>query len=349
MTSMAQHIEELSASLRRHAFESTKEAATIHIKEGKAEKAAPDTRRKQGAEFWADFSDVVAALSGDGITTHSTTLEHLEQRHNGLLAQTTQLKQQANTRSSDLYLDARIHELQEENERAWEAQMEAGKQSLERMEAQLTHVQTEIDGLDASLQQAQPPDRATVLRENQKLRDVLMLRAEEKDDLSGALGALKRKQADRAARAHAHAAEPSQALQDLKAQRDRLCASIRDLSPSDNSALAPLEEEAQQLRLRLQRAQEKLNAREASATALKTQMRKLVAVKAAGAHVAALVLQALYDHDGEWTKKDLQTQVAAAAGVEESHVIRALYSLVASGLVHLDRSHAHGLVTSLLV
>ncbi|KAG9402029.1 hypothetical protein AC1031_007724 [Aphanomyces cochlioides] len=345
----ARTIDDLSENLRRHVFDSNREIPKIQIKDGMTQKSTStvEIRRKQGPEFWDDFREITQAVSGDDITKHRTTFENLEQKYNNLLSQTAQLKDHAQYRATDDYMDARINELQEGNERAWEEQMEAGKESLERMEAQLIAVQNEIELLDDRLRQAHPPDRASILRETQKLHDVLMLRAEEKQDLLAAIDAMKRTHADRVLRQSA--SEPSQELKELKRKRDSLRASILELTPSHNEEQAPLEEEAMNLSKMLKRTQETLEKHEADAAQLKVQMRKLVDVTAASRHVAAVILQVLFDHDGEWTKPELQAQVASVTGIDETQVVRALYSLLAAGLVHLDRSHAEGLVTSLLV
>ncbi|RHY17501.1 hypothetical protein DYB28_001763 [Aphanomyces astaci] len=354
-------IDELSQSIRQHVFNSTKEYAPIIIKEGMSEEASnlgTETRRKQGAEFWADFRDAARKVSGDDdITAQTIIVDDLEQRYNAVLAETKQLKRQAKTRSSDLYVDSRIHKLQEENERAWEVQMEAGKKSLERLEDQLAVVQHENDTLDATLLlQAHPPgndgSHIPPLAPEQ-LREVLLLRDEEKGDLVAAIASLKRKHADRVNAQTFGDAASDDTLHELKATRTRLRESILSLTPSaaatDNNGEARIEEDAAALSTRLQRAHDALASHEANAALLKTHMRTLVQIKASERHVAAVLLHVLFEHDGEWTKNDLQTQVAAIVGVDESIVIRALYSLVASGLVRLDRSHALGLVTSLLV
>ncbi|ETV77682.1 hypothetical protein, variant [Aphanomyces astaci] len=230
-------IDELSQSIRQHEFNSTKEYAPIVIKEGMSEEASnlgTETRRKQGAEFWAEFRDAARKVSGDDdITAQTIIVDDLEQRYNAVLAETKQLKRQAKTRSSDLYVDSRIHKLQEENERAWEVQMEAGKKSLERLEDQLAVVQHENDSLDATLLlQAHPPDRASILGDNQRLREVLLLRDEEKGDLVAAIASLKRKHADRVNAQTFGDAASDDTLHELKATRSRLRESILSLTPS---------------------------------------------------------------------------------------------------------------------
>ncbi|ETV99390.1 hypothetical protein H310_08097 [Aphanomyces invadans] len=347
-------VDELSDCLRIHVFRSTKKQVPIVIKEGseKASNSGTESRRKQGAEFWADFREAAIAVSGDEeITTQTLVLEELEERYKALLAETDHLKRKVKARSSEVYFDSRIHELQEESERAWEAQMEAGKKTLERLEVQLAAVQQEVDALDSALLQAHAPDRATILGYNLELGKVLQLRVEEKKDVLAALDNSKRKLTDRRNSQSLVATEvPSERLQELKAKRSRLRESIISLTPSGANRDAEANEEgAIALSKRLKQAQETLSAREAKAARIKSQMRKLVQVQASDRNVAAVLLQLLFDHGGEWTKKELQSEVATQAQVDESIVIRALYSLVASGLVHLDRSSAQGLVTSLLI
>ncbi|KAE8984597.1 hypothetical protein PR003_g33482, partial [Phytophthora rubi] len=68
----------------------------------------------------------------------------------------------------------------------------------------------------------------------------------------------------------------------------------------------------------------------------------------------AVLLHLLYGHEGEMGVNELKQE---ASEVLQEHakpngngvVIRALYSLVANGLVQIDRSYGNGLVTSLLV
>jgi len=68
----------------------------------------------------------------------------------------------------------------------------------------------------------------------------------------------------------------------------------------------------------------------------------------------AVLLHLLYEHAGELGVNELKQQTAAvmqehSKSPNSAAVIRALYSLVANGVVQIDRSYGNGLVTSLLV
>jgi hypothetical protein len=89
------------------------------------------------------------------ITQHTTTFDHQDKKYKSLKSHIASLRKQVHTRSSDSYLDSRVHEQQERNEKEWENQMELGQQTLDAREAQLNHVQKEIEDLDKQLQEDQ--------------------------------------------------------------------------------------------------------------------------------------------------------------------------------------------------
>ncbi|EQC35822.1 hypothetical protein SDRG_06576 [Saprolegnia diclina VS20] len=361
---LVEEIEIISASLGRHEFHPMEQQKPIYVTELNAPKPdrAAEARRKTGDEFWAEFRDTAAALGDlDEITHYSTTFESLEKKCKALQVQMAGMSKQLHTRKSDLYLDSRINERQEQKEQEWEGQMQAGRAELEHLETKLAKVQEDIESLETDIRDGEARaaiDPSLLMDENETLEEILLLRAEEKKDLLAALAALKRQRDEHVLESEKVQTSQSAELERLKLERDSLKKTIlayEEPMADDASMDRPtVEARAAALADALGQWQTKLEIETASVTALKAQMQRLVETQAANGtpgtphHTCAVVLQLLYANNGEMSKTQLQAE-AAATGCDDAHVVRAIYALVGKSLVHIDRSLAEGIVTSMLL
>ncbi|KAE9071973.1 hypothetical protein PF005_g16195 [Phytophthora fragariae] len=221
--------------------------------------------------------------------------------------------------------------------------------------------------------------------ERAELREVLALRAEEKRDIQAAIESLQRKRVRRsAALAEQRKQQQQEETENVEADaavaaRQRVLAELRDEKEAlqrDIIAAEELEEKLEEnvrdlpaLKDKLQRAkaeraqvQTQLDSLRLELARRKRKMRHMVDVQLLTARDTnpptlreeAVLLHLLYEHEGEMGVNELKQEASA---VLKEHgkpngngvVIRALYSLVANGLVQIDRSYGNGLVTSLLV
>lgn len=214
---------------------------------------------------------------------------------------------------------------------------------------------------------------------NIQLREALALRMEEKRDIQAAIESLKRKKQQRS-----HSTDRSrgqslsspsererelmQELQELQEEKDTLqlqiIASEEEQEEQDeHSAEIPsLKGDISKRKLQCTDEQERLDKVKHSLSRLKAKMKHMVDVQILTARDTspstlreeAVILHLLYEHEGEMGVNELKQETGAVMtshGKPSSNgvIIRALYSLVANGVVQIDRSYGNGLVTSLLV
>ncbi|KAE9169057.1 hypothetical protein PF005_g28125 [Phytophthora fragariae] len=225
--------------------------------------------------------------------------------------------------------------------------------------------------------------------ERAELREVLALRAEEKRDIQAAIESLQRKRVRRSAalaeqrkqqqqeetenveaaaarqRVLAELRDEKEALRDEKEalQRDIIAAEELEEKLEENVRDLPaLKDELQRAKAERAQVRTQLDSLRLELARRKRKMRHMVDVQLPTARDTnpptlreeAVLLHLLYGHEGEMGVNELKQEASA---VLQEHakpngngvVIRALYSLVANGLVQIDRSYGNGLVTSLLV
>ncbi|OQS01228.1 hypothetical protein THRCLA_05769 [Thraustotheca clavata] len=296
------------------------------------------------------------------ITHYSTTYEHLRKKHKTLKAQIVGLQKQLHSRKSELYLDTRINERQEQKEQEWEAQMEEGKNELEQLEGKISTIQLEIEGLDEEIvlgDERAAIDQTLLAGENETLEELLQLRAEEKNDLLAALDALKRKREQQVAKSEKVETSQSAELVRLKSKRDALKKSImaqeqnvEDDVPTDRVSV---EARTKELTEALRQAQEKLNSESSTLMELKSKMQLIVEkatnVVAPGSvsHTAAVLLHLLDLKKGEMTMTELKSEAMRLVQADSTLVVRSIYALVGSALIQIDRTQAESIVTSLII
>lgn len=234
---------------------------------------------------------------------------------------------------------------------------------------------------DAEEEEEEEEDAAD---EHSELREALALRMEEKRDIRAAVESLERKKqlrsfaADRAPPASSSgddAEAPSEReqtllgeLQALQVAKDALQRQIiaseeeQEAQDEHSAELPSLKSAVAVAKERRSEAQRRLETAKLSLGRLKARMKHMVDVQMLTARDTspsplreeAVILHLLYEHEGEMGVNELKLAtgtIMAAHGKPSSNgvVIRALYSLVANGVVQIDRSFGNGLVTSLLV
>ncbi|GLD94641.1 hypothetical protein PINS_up003265 [Pythium insidiosum] len=196
--------------------------------------------------------------------------------------------------------------------------------------------------------------------EQQALVETLALRREEQRDIEAAIASLRRSAAPsvkrrRPSTSESHAAASSAEWDALTREKAEIEAAILSMEREQERAEAERDDVArlkqaleQQTRERRQ-VQATLEGRKTRLTRLKDKMRRMVQQMPT---TEAVLLQLLFEHAGEMGVAELKAEAATRLQGPEHNtgaVVRALYSLVAHGVVQIDRSVGSGLVTSLLV
>uniref|UniRef100_A0AAV1TA35 Uncharacterized protein n=1 Tax=Peronospora matthiolae TaxID=2874970 RepID=A0AAV1TA35_9STRA len=229
-------------------------------------------------------------------------------------------------------------------------------------------------------------DEQGQMAEIAELREVLALRLEEKRDIEAAVSSLQRKKArqgavaaeqknrereqsiDVQAEVVAAAAAREQVLRELIEEKETLQRAIiaademEERTDENVRDLPALKEELAEVKRKKTEIQTCVDSLRLELARQKRKMRYMVDVQLLTARDTnpptlreeVVLLHLLYEHEGEMGVNELKQE---ASKLLEDHgrphgngvVIRALYSLVANGLVQIDRSHGNGLVTLLLV
>uniref|UniRef100_M4BMG4 Uncharacterized protein n=1 Tax=Hyaloperonospora arabidopsidis (strain Emoy2) TaxID=559515 RepID=M4BMG4_HYAAE len=227
-------------------------------------------------------------------------------------------------------------------------------------------------------------DEQGQMAEIAELREALALRLEEKRDIEAAVSSLQRKKARQSAvvaeqknkereqsidvQAEVAAAAREQVLRELREEKETLQRAIIEADEMEERTdenvrdLPALKEELAEVKRKKTEIQTCVDSLRLELARQKRKMRYMVDVQLLTARDTnpptlreeAVLLHLLYEHEGEMGVNELKQE---ASKLLEDHgrpngngvVIRALYSLVANGLVQIDRSHGNGLVTLLLV
>ncbi|KAI9911647.1 hypothetical protein PsorP6_009001 [Peronosclerospora sorghi] len=274
-----------------------------------------------------------------------------------------------------------------QEEEAWEKQMQVREERIAEREVELQALKEENaadesqDAVDEEEEESedQDQDEEANMVELAELREALALRAEEKRDLEAAISSLERKRVRRNAaiteqkmqsqvQADSAAAAREQLLIELreekeKLQREIIAAEEREEKLEENVRDLP------ELKVKLAKAKTKRSEVQTHVDSLrlelarqKRKMRHMVDVQLLTARDTlpptlreeAVLLHLLYEHEGEMGVNELKQEASEMLKDYDKPngngvVIRALYSLVANGLVQIDRSYGKGLVTLLLV
>ncbi|RMX65873.1 hypothetical protein DD238_004133 [Peronospora effusa] len=284
----------------------------------------------------------------------------------------------------EVALQDRVERQLAQEEAAWEQQMQVREERVAAKEVELQDLRAESAADVTEEEQDQDQDEQAKLAEIAVLREALALRAEEKRDIEAAIASLQRKNARRSAaiaekekqrhkqsvdvQADAAAAAREQVLRELRKgkemlQREIIAAEEMEEKLDENVRDLPaLKEEVAEAKKTRVQVQTRVDSLRLELARQKRKMRHMVDVQILTARDTnpptlreeAVLLHLLYEHEGEMGVNELKQE---ASEVLKDHgkpngngvVIRALYSLVANGLVQIDRSYGNGLVTLLLV
>lgn len=233
-----------------------------------------------------------------------------------------------------------------------------------------------------SSKQSRKKAAAKLEARNRELREAVALRVEEKRDIEAAIESLRRKRRRRTLQddggggaspkrprvESARSRELEGELITLRAEKDALQQEIMQAEERSEQLdkhkheLPGLRKEISALKDERDDLQETVETRKQQLERLKEKMKHMVDVQLLTARDTnpptlreeAVLLHLLYEHAGELGVNELKQQAAAVMlehgkPPSSAAVIRALYSLVANGVVQIDRSYGNGLVTSLLV
>ncbi|CAI5724890.1 unnamed protein product [Peronospora destructor] len=310
--------------------------------------------------------------------------ERLTRRFEALSDSVRLCQEKLRQAGDEVSLQDRVERQLAQEEAAWEQQMQVREERVAAKEVELHDLRAESTVDEINEDQDQDQDEQAKLAEIAVLREALALRAEEKRDIEAAIASLQRKNARRSAaiaeeekqrheqsvdvEADAAAAAREQVLRELRKEKEILQREIiaaeemeekLDENVRDLPALKEEVAEAKETRMQVQTRVDSLRLKLARQ---KRKMRHMVDVQILTARDTnpptlreeAVLLHLLYEHEGEMGVNELKQE---ASEVLKDHgkpngngvVIRALYSLVANGLVQIDRSYGNGLVTLLLV
>ncbi|KAG2773457.1 hypothetical protein JG687_00009603 [Phytophthora cactorum] len=276
-----------------------------------------------------------------------------------------------------------------QEETAWEQQMQTREQRVAEREVELQVLKEENEveqeeTRDSEQEQDEEEEEEDVQVELAELQEAVALRAEEKRDIEAAIDSLQRKKTRRQAviaeerkkreaesvdvEGDAAAAAREQVVRELREEKDALQREIIAAEETEENLdenlrdLPALKEKLAEIKKERSTVQSQVDSLRLELARRKRKMRHMVDVQLLTARDTnpptlreeAVLLHLLYEHEGEMGVNELKQE---ASTVLEDHgkpngngvVIRALYSLVANGVVQIDRSYGNGLVTSLLV
>ncbi|RLN47388.1 hypothetical protein BBJ29_001945 [Phytophthora kernoviae] len=281
----------------------------------------------------------------------------------------------------EVALQDRVESQLAQEETAWEQQMQSREEKVAEKEVELKALQEENAVEDNPEQEEEEDDAEDEEAEAEiaELQEALALRAEERRDIEAAIDSLQRKKKRRSValveksedvdmEADAAAAAREQVLRELREEKDSLQREIiaaeemEEKQEENVGELPALKDEVSEAKYERAKIQAQVDSLRLELARRKRKMRHMVDVQLLTARDTnpptlreeAVLLHLLYEHEGEMGVNELKQE---ASTVLQEHgkpngngvVIRALYSLVANGVVQIDRSYGNGLVTSLLV
>ncbi|RLN20463.1 hypothetical protein BBJ28_00020996 [Nothophytophthora sp. Chile5] len=313
----------------------------------------------------------------------SERCDRLKRRHESLAATVRVCQERVRRLADEVGMQDRVESQLAEEETAWETQMQAREQRVAEREVELAALQEE--NADDTNEEEDDDQEDEEEAEHGELREVLALRAEEKRDIEAAIESMQRKKRRRGSvlpsgggggdededvdmAANATIAAREQVLRELREekevlQREIIATEEKEEQQEENQLELPaLKEAVVEAKRERAQVQERVDSLRLELERRKRKMRHMVDVQLLTARDTnppvlreeAVLLHLLYEHEGEMGVNELKQETSAVLQAHgKAHgngvVIRALYSLVANGVVQIDRSYGNGLVTSLLV
>ncbi|POM68890.1 Hypothetical protein PHPALM_14895 [Phytophthora palmivora] len=293
--------------------------------------------------------------------------DRLRRRFEALSGSVRLVQDQVKATGDEVALQERVERQLAQDETAWEQQMQTREQLVAEREVELQ-----------TLREDEPPEQEQEQEQEQEelaeLREAVALRAEEKRDMEAAIESLQRNKTRRRRERQSHDAKDAatiareQVLQELRDEKEKLQRQIIAAEETEEKLdenvrhLPVLKDELAQAKRDRAEVQTQVDVLRLELNRQKRKMRHMVDVQLLTARDTnpptlreeAVLLHLLYQHEGEMGVNELKQE---ASEMLKDHgksngngvVIRALYSLVANGVVQIDRSYGNGLVTSLLV
>ncbi|KAG1689957.1 hypothetical protein DVH05_001787 [Phytophthora capsici] len=308
--------------------------------------------------------------------------ERLLRRFEALSDSVRLFQDKVRSSGDEVAMQDRVESQLAQEESAWEQQMQKREQLVAEKEVELQALREEEveEGEDDDEEEEQEQSQV----ETAELQEAVALREEEKRDIQAAIDSLQRKKARRAAalaeerkkreaenvdtEADAAAAAREQVLRELREEKETLQRQIIAAEETEENLeenirdLPVLKEELAAAKCERTQVQTQVDSLRLELARQKRKMRHMVDVQLLTARDTnpptlreeAVLLHLLYEHEGEMGVNELKQEASTVLkdhGKPNGHgvVIRALYSLVANGVVQIDRSYGNGLVTSLLV
>ncbi|KAG1690144.1 hypothetical protein DVH05_028352 [Phytophthora capsici] len=309
--------------------------------------------------------------------------ERLLRRFEALSDSVRLFQDKVRSSGDEVAMQDRVESQLAQEESAWEQQMQKREQLVAEKEVELQALreeEVEEEGEDDDEEEEQEQSQV----ETAELQEAVALREEEKRDIQAAIDSLQRKKARRAAalaeerkkreaenvdtEADAAAAAREQVLRELREEKETLQRQIIAAEETEENLeenirdLPVLKEELAAAKCERTQVQTQVDSLRLELARQKRKMRHMVDVQLLTARDTnpptlreeAVLLHLLYEHEGEMGVNELKQEASTVLkdhGKPNGHgvVIRALYSLVANGVVQIDRSYGNGLVTSLLV
>ncbi|KAG7388574.1 hypothetical protein PHYPSEUDO_012211 [Phytophthora pseudosyringae] len=340
-------------------------------------------------DTWQTTLHRLALETGEksGSTEAVERCDRLKRRFEAL-SDTVRLCQEKVRRTADeVALQDQVESRLAQEETAWEQQMQTREQRVAEREVELQALKEEdAPEEDMDAEQAQDEDEQDEEQQVEiaELQEAVALRAEERRDMEAAIDSLRRKKARRQAagaeqrkereaesvdvEADAAAAAREQVLRELREEKEALQREIIAAEETEEKLeenvrhLPALKDELAEAKRDRTSVQAQVDSLRLELGRRKRKMRHMVDVQLLTARDTnpptlreeAVLLHLLYEHEGEMGVNELKQE---ASTMLKDHgkpngngvVIRALYSLVANGVVQIDRSYGNGLVTSLLV
>ncbi|KAL3657580.1 hypothetical protein V7S43_017547 [Phytophthora oleae] len=346
---------------------------------------AAKTNASGAQDMWKTTLHRLALEIGenDGSKDSIERYERLKRRFEALSDSVRLFQDKVRSTGDEVAMQDRVESQLAQEESAWEQQMQKREQLVAEKEVELQVLKEEEEHGEGEEQEEEEEQEQSQV-EIAELQEAVALREEEKRDIQAAIDSLQRKKARRAAtlaeerkkreaesvdtEADAAAAAREQVLRELREEKETLQRQIIAAEETEENLeenvrdLPVLKEELADAKQDRTKVQTQVDSLRLELARQKRKMRHMVDVQLLTARDTnpptlreeAVLLHLLYEHEGEMGVNELKQE---ASTVLKDHskpngngvVIRALYSLVANGVVQIDRSYGNGLVTSLLV
>ncbi|KAJ0405331.1 hypothetical protein ATCC90586_008144 [Pythium insidiosum] len=341
-----------------HAPPSQKNRSTSLVSLVPASALASSSGSGSDSKRESDWQQRLARLV-EGDADASAQYTRLARRFESLAATVRHLEARVK-QHSDAGVRDRVEAQLEKEEQAWEADMQTRERQVAALETELRTIRQDGDADELEDEEEEEADEGELpeAAEQQALLETLALRKEEQRDIEAAIGSLRRAAAVATKRRRPPVSEghgpTSGAWAELTSEKAALEAAIlsmereQERAEAERGDVARLKQSLEEHAVEKRQVQAVLEAHRARLTRLKDKMRRMVAHTST---TEAVLLQLLFENAGEMAVAELKAEAAQRLqGSENSGVVvRALYSLVAHGVVQIDRSVGSGLVTSLLV